>query len=162
VFPYSLLSLFLQHLTWDNVDVSTLWVEVTRAREAAATAKATHGAVVLAMETSAQEVATTRDSIPAWDKDAEDQSTLTERGDWERVSTVEAKSTTMLASAHKENESLVQKIALLEGELAKVRQARKVAEETVRGLSDVAADAERRQEEFERGHLEQLEEPTLL
>jgi hypothetical protein len=34
-FPYFLLSMFLQHLSWGSVDVPALRVEVTRAWEAA-------------------------------------------------------------------------------------------------------------------------------
>jgi hypothetical protein len=63
---------------------------------------------------------------------------------------VEAESTTALASAHREVEDFAWRIALLEGELAEVCQARKVTEENSRGLFDAAADAERWREEFER------------
>jgi BMFP domain-containing protein YqiC len=56
-----------------------------------------------------------------------------EREAREKVSRVEAKSTTMLASARKEIESLVRKITLLEGEHAEVRWAHEVAEETTCG-----------------------------
>jgi hypothetical protein len=57
------------------------------------------------------------------------------------------RSTTTLASTRKETDSLVRKIALLEGELAEVRWAREVVEETACGLSDAAVDAKWRQEE---------------
>jgi hypothetical protein len=63
---------------------------------------------------------------------------------------VEAESIVVLASAHKAAEVLVQKIALLEGELVEARQAREVAEENSCGMSDVVADAERRREESKR------------
>jgi hypothetical protein len=85
-----------------------------------------------------------------------------EREAREKVSRVEAKSTTTLASARKEIESLVRKITLLEGEHAEVRWAHEVAEETTCGQSNAAADAKRRWEESERGCQEQLEELTLL
>jgi triphosphoribosyl-dephospho-CoA synthetase len=70
------------------------------------------------------------------------------------VSRVEEESTAVLSSTREETESFVQKVGLLEGELAEVRRAREVAEETTHGLSNIVADAERWQEEFERGHWE--------
>jgi hypothetical protein len=75
---------------------------------------------------------------------------------------VEAESTAALASAREEIYGLVRKIALLEGELAEVCRAHEVSEETARGLSNTVANAERWQEESERGRREQLEELTLL
>jgi hypothetical protein len=50
--PHSLLSLFLQHLSWGSTDVPVLRVEVTRAREVIVVAEATRVAVVLAVKTS--------------------------------------------------------------------------------------------------------------
>jgi hypothetical protein len=123
---------------------------VTRAREAAATAEAACVAAVLAAETSAQEVAATRDSVVLLVKDVEDQATLAEREAQERVSRVEAESTVVLASAHEETEDLVRKIALLESELAEARQTQEVVEENSCGLSDVIADAEQWWEVSER------------
>jgi hypothetical protein len=66
------------------------------------------------------------------------------------VSRVEAENAAVLASTHEDAEGLAQKIALLEGELAEAHQAREVAKENSRGLSDVVAGAERRQEKSER------------
>jgi hypothetical protein len=74
-----------------------------------------------------------------------------EREARERVSRVEAESTATLASAHEGTKSLVQKVALLKGELAEVCWAHEVDEETFHGLSNIVADAEWRQEEFEGG-----------
>jgi hypothetical protein len=54
---------------------------------------------------------------------------------------VEAENATALASAHVDVEGLVQKIALVMGELAEVRRAREVAEEKSRGSSDAVANA---------------------
>jgi hypothetical protein len=98
----------------------------------------------------------TWDSTVAQVKDAEDWPALAKREAQERVSRVEAKSATKLASAREEIESLVQKITLLKGELVDVRSTREVAEETSHVLFDAAA------EESERGCWEQLEELTLL
>jgi hypothetical protein len=124
------------------MDVPTLRVEVTRVREAASAVEVAHVAVVLAVETSAQEAAITWDSTAAQVKDAGDQAALTEREARERMSRVEAESTVGLASAHEETKGLVWKIVLLEGELTEVCWAHKMAEKTARGLSDVATDAE--------------------
>jgi hypothetical protein len=99
-----------------------------------------------------EEAAATWDSAAVWVKDAEDRAALMERGVQERVSRVEEESTMMLASAFEEIETLVRKITLLEGELAEVCRASKVAKETTCGLSAVAADAERWREDSERGH----------
>jgi chromosome segregation ATPase len=79
---------------------------------------------------------------------------LTEREAWERVSRMEDESTATLASAREEIESLVQKVALLECELAEVHRDCESTKETTCGLSDEAADVERRWEESERGHRE--------
>jgi hypothetical protein len=70
------------------------------------------------------------------------------------VSRVEEESTAVLSSTREETESFVQKVSLLEGELEEVHRAREVAEETTHGLSNTVADAERWQEESERGHWE--------
>jgi hypothetical protein len=78
------------------------------------------------------------------------------------VSKVEAESTATLASTCEEAEGLVQRIALLEGELAEARQAREMAKENSQGSSDAAVDVERWWEEFDRESREQFEELTLL
>jgi hypothetical protein len=52
---------------------------LTRAREAAATAEASHVVVVLAMKTSAQEATAAWDSTTVDVRDAKDRSTLSER-----------------------------------------------------------------------------------
>jgi hypothetical protein len=75
---------------------------------------------------------------------------------------MEAENAVALASAHKNVEGLVRKIALLEGELVEERRARELAKENSRGLSDAVADAERRWEVSTREHWEQFEELTLL
>jgi hypothetical protein len=67
------------------MDVPALLVEVTRVQEAAAIAEATHVAVVLATETSAQEATMVRDSAALHVKDAKDQAALSERVALERV-----------------------------------------------------------------------------
>jgi hypothetical protein len=95
-------------------------------------------------------------------RDAEDRATLAEKEARERVVSMEAESATVLASAHEETEGFTQRIALLKGELANARQAQDVAEENSQGLSDAAADAERRREESERECQEFVEELTLL
>jgi hypothetical protein len=71
--------------------VSALQVEVTRAWEADAAAKAAFVMAELVTKTSTQEAATTWDSAVIVVKDAEDQAALAER-----VSRVEAKSATAL------------------------------------------------------------------
>jgi hypothetical protein len=73
-----------------------LRAEVTREREVAAIVEAARVAMVLAVETSAQEAAMTRASTTTWVKDAEDRAALTD--------------------------SLVWKITLHEGEHVEVRQ----------------------------------------
>jgi hypothetical protein len=80
-------------------------------------------------------------------RDAEDWAALAEREAHERVSRVEAESTTVLASARGEGNGLAQRIAHLEGELAEVCHARDMVRENSRGLSDMATDAERLWEE---------------
>jgi hypothetical protein len=79
--------------------------------------------MVLAAEISAQEVAMVWDSTALRVKDAEDWAALGEREARERVSRVEAKNAMALASAREDAEGLVQKIALLEGELMEERRA---------------------------------------
>jgi hypothetical protein len=86
-----------------SVDVPTLLVEVTQVREVAAAVEA---------------------SRVAWDraafhlKDAKDRAAMVEREALERLSRVEAENTTALASTREDAEGFVQKIALLEDELA--------------------------------------------
>jgi hypothetical protein len=87
-----------------------LRAEVTRAWEATAVAEATYVALVLAIETSAQEVAVARDSVIARVKDVEDRATLTEKEARERVSGVEVESVATLPSTREGTESLVRKI----------------------------------------------------
>jgi hypothetical protein len=77
-------------------------------------------------------------------KDVEDRATLVEREAQERLSRAEVESTVVLASAHEEPEGHVQKVALLEGELAEARRVQEVAKENYHGLSDVVADDNRR------------------
>jgi hypothetical protein len=67
-----------------------------------------------------------------------------------------------LASAHEDAKFLVQKTALLEGELVEECLARDVAEVNSHCLSEAAAEAERRWEVSMREHQEQFEELTLL
>jgi hypothetical protein len=103
-----------------------------------------------------------RDSATLHVKDVEDRATLAEREAWERVSTMEMENTTTLASAREDAEDLVWVIALLEGELVEARWAREVGEEKSHGLSDAAADAERRWEVSKKGRWEHFEELTIL
>jgi hypothetical protein len=56
-------------------------------------------------------------------RDAEDRATLAKMEAWERVSRVELESAATLASARNEGESLVQRIALLKGELVEAHRA---------------------------------------
>jgi hypothetical protein len=58
--------------------------------------------------------------------------------------------------------ALSERSPLLEGEVAEVRRAHEVVEETTRGLFDATADVEWQWEESKRGHREQLEELTLF
>jgi hypothetical protein len=103
--------------------VLALLAEVTRAWEAAAVAEAAGVTVVLAAETSAQEVAVARDNTALRVKDTEDWATLAEREALERVSSVETEITTALASTCEDAEGFIRKIALLEGELEAEHQA---------------------------------------
>jgi hypothetical protein len=100
-----------------------LLAKVARAWEAATTMEVTRVTVVLAVETSAQEVVATLDVTTLRVKDAEDQVILAEREAWERVSTVEVENVMALAFSREDAEGLVRKIALLEGELAEERLA---------------------------------------
>jgi hypothetical protein len=59
-------------------------------------------------------------------------------------------------------EGLVQKITLLEGELAEACRAREVAEENSRGLSNAARSVEHQWEVSKREREEHFEEVTLL
>jgi hypothetical protein len=99
--------------------------------------------VVLATETSAQEATVMRDSATLHVKDAEDQGALAEREAQERMSRVEAGKAAVSVSSREDADDLVWKIALLEGALAEVRQAREVAEENSYSLSDMVAATER-------------------
>jgi hypothetical protein len=67
---------------------------------------------------------------------------------------MEVESAMALASVHEETEGLVQKIALLKGQLAKVHRACEAVEETTHGLFDVAGDTKQQWEESERGDRE--------
>jgi hypothetical protein len=118
---HQLLHLFLLHLSRGSADVTTLHAEVTRAWEVATAMEATHITVALDVETSTQEVAMARDSTAIHAKDVDDRATLAEREAWERVLRVKVKNAMVLASAHEGAEGLVQKIALLEVELALAR-----------------------------------------
>jgi hypothetical protein len=75
---------------------------VTQAWEVAAAVEAAHVTLVLAIEASAQEAATVRDSAALHVKDAEDWAAVAERDDQERVSRVEAENTMALATAQKD------------------------------------------------------------
>jgi hypothetical protein len=66
------------------------------------------------------------------------------------MSRVEVESVAALASACEDAEGVVQRITLLEGELAEAHWAREVAEENACGLFDAVADAKQRWEESER------------
>jgi hypothetical protein len=84
--------------------------------------EATHAMVVLAIETSAQEVTVAWDGANLHIKDAEDWAALAEREALERVSRAEAENSTALSSARADAEGLKQKIVLLEDELAEERR----------------------------------------
>jgi hypothetical protein len=116
----------------------------------------------LLRETSALEATTTWDSAMTLVKDVRTGQPWQRGGAREKVSRVEAKSATALASDHEDAEGLVRQIALLEGELVEARRSQDVAEENSRGLSNAVADAERRWEESERELRELFEELTLL
>jgi hypothetical protein len=66
------------------------------------------------------------------------------------------------APAHADVEGPVQKVTLLEGELAEVRRAREGAEGRFHILSDVAADGARRLVVFERERRVQFKELSIL
>jgi hypothetical protein len=135
---------------------------VTRAREAAVAIEAARVAAELEAKTFAEEATTARESVVALVRDVEDRATLARWEARERVLRVEVKSVAVLASAHEKAEGLVRRIALLEGDHAEVHQAREMAEENSRVLSNAAADAERRWEESKREFQQQFEELTLL
>jgi hypothetical protein len=83
---------------------------------------------MLAAETSVHE------AMAAWHgsalriKDAEDWATLMERETLEKVSRVEVENATVLSSTHEDVEGFLQKIALLEDELATEHRVREVSE----------------------------------
>jgi hypothetical protein len=118
--------------------VHALLVEVARAQEAATAVEAAHVTAILAVETSTKEAATAQDSAALHIEDEEDRATLVEMEARERVLRVEAENAATLDSTRQDTEGLVQKIALLEGELAEECRARKLAEEDSRSLSDTA------------------------
>jgi hypothetical protein len=142
--------------------VPALLEDVAWAQEATTAMEAACVMAVLAVETSAQEATLAWDSATLRIVDAEDRAALAEMEAWERVSREEAENATAFASACKDTEGLVRKIALLEGELAEQRRAQNLANEKSRDLSDMVIDAERRWEVFEREHRVQFKELTLL
>jgi hypothetical protein len=101
-------------------------------------------------------------STEALVKDVEDQASLAEREARDWVSRVEAESATTLASACREAEGFAQKIALLEGELMESHRAQDTVKLNSQGLSHMAADTERRWEEYVRECQEWVQELTLL
>jgi hypothetical protein len=74
----------------------------------------------------------------------------------------EAENATALAPTHEDIEGLVWKVTLLEGELAKVRRAREVADGKFNSLSNAAADDAWRLVVYERERWVQFEELSLL
>jgi hypothetical protein len=74
--------------------------------------------------TSAQEATVAEERATVLIQEAEARPTLAEREAQERVSKVEVESATMLASARGEVKGFTRRVALLEGELADVLQAR--------------------------------------
>jgi hypothetical protein len=66
----------------------------------------------------------------------------------------EVESVAVLAPAQGDVESLVHKVALLEGELVEARRARDVTEEWVHHLSNSSAEGARRMMAFEMEHWE--------
>jgi hypothetical protein len=88
------------------------WEEVIWMREA------TRAVAVRAVDASAKEAMTARESTTTLVKEAEDWAALAER-----VSRMEAESATTLAPARGEAEGLAKMIVLLEGELAETHQA---------------------------------------
>jgi predicted nucleic acid-binding Zn-ribbon protein len=135
---------------------------VIRAWEVTVAAKAAHVTMVCAVEASAQEAVVVWESVVALIRNAEDQAALAEREARERVLRVKAKSAAALASTREEAEGLIQRIALLEGELVESHQSRKTAEGNSQGLSDGVADTERQCEASKRECREHAEELTLL
>jgi hypothetical protein len=118
--------LSLHLLSWGSRDMPVLLTEVTREWEAAIAMEVARVTVVLAIETSTQEVAAAQDSVALHVKDVEDRSTLVEREVLEWVLRVKAENTVTFASTHEDVEGFVRKIALLEGELVAERRAREV------------------------------------
>jgi hypothetical protein len=131
---------------------------VTHAQEAAAATEATRAMA----KTSTLEAAMAWESTTTLVSDVNDQAALAEREAIETVSSVEEESVVALAYAREEAEGLVQRIALLEGELLGAHQAQELAEENFQGLCDIVVDAEWRCEESKRESQEQFEELTLL
>jgi hypothetical protein len=115
--------LSLQLLSRRSANVPVLLVEVTWAREVVAAVEAARVTTVLAAETSAQEAAVVRVSAALHVKDAKDPANVAEREALERVSRVEVENAMALASAREDAEGFVQKITLLEGDLAAERRA---------------------------------------
>jgi hypothetical protein len=98
--------------------VPTLKEEVIRAWEATVAVEPAHAATVGTAEASAQEAVVIWDSVVTLIRVAEDWAALAER-----VSRFEVESAVVLASVRDEAEGFTQRIALLEDELAEVRQA---------------------------------------
>jgi hypothetical protein len=105
------------------MNVSTLQAVVTQVQEAATAVEATRAMTILVAETSAHEAVVTQDSAMILIKDVEDHAALAEREAQERVPIVVAESTVALASACEEEEGLVRKISLLEGEFVEACRA---------------------------------------
>jgi hypothetical protein len=74
----------------------------------------------------------------------------------------EVENVTVSAFAQEDDESLICKVALLEGELLEARQAREVAEEKFHNSSDALADGALRLVVSEMEHPEKFEELSLL
>jgi hypothetical protein len=74
----------------------------------------------------------------------------------------EVENVVVLVSIWEDDEGLVRKVALLEGELAEGRQAREVAKENFCSLSDASPDGARRLVVSEMERWEQFEELSLL
>jgi hypothetical protein len=75
---------------------------------------------------------------------------------------MEVERTAALASPHREVVGFAWRIVVLEDKLVEVHQARDTTEVNSQGLSDVAANVERRQEDFEMECQERIQELTLL
>jgi hypothetical protein len=103
--------------------VPTLKEEVIRAWEATVAVEPAHAAMVGTAEASAQEAVAIWDNAVTLIRVAEDWAALAEREARERVSRFEVESAVVLASVRDEAEGFTQRIALLEDELAEVRQA---------------------------------------